>query len=433
MGPAHSVIEGSLDLTPHPDKAITQRATILAALATGVSKIRNFADCADVRENLSCLRALGVPVSQTSTELVITGDGLSSIGNKSLVLNTGNSATTSRLLLATLSARPCDITVSGNHLLQDRPMAEVIEPLRKLGANVTELGFTGRLPARVQGRQLDGGEVDVRVDSAQPVSALLFAGMQAGGLVHINRETAARDHTERLLRWTGISVEETANRLTIRPGRPRTFDLTVPADPSGAALLAAIHLASPVANQWLVLRGVGVNPRRIGFFDIVEQMGAIVKIRARTFDGPEPVADIWIRAEGQLKGVTIDSRELVQSTIDELPLIAALATVAVGDTSVSNADELRGKDTDRIATLLKLLRTFKCHAEEVSDGFIVKSGFRPCATEVSLPADHRIVFTALVLAVLSGENCLLQNVSAIRTSNPGALEDLTLWAPVEQI
>lgn len=431
IGAVRAVPELPADLRPHPDKAISQRATLLAAVADGTSDLDDLADCRDVRANLRALAALGVDVrTRGPAAVTISGRAPAELRGDGLTLDAGNSATTSRLLIALLAGSGVRATVTGNTLLRARPMGAVTGPLRELGADLTDLGEPDRLPVRVHGTRLHGGEVTVPVASAQPVSALLVAGAFADAPVRIRRSTAARDHTERLLRWTGVPVAETPRDLTVTPGRPRAFDLRVPGDPSGAALLAALHLASPHAQTPLVLRGVGLNPRRTGFLRILAAMGAEVEQLPGPDLGPEPVGDVRVRRIGALTGVTIEGAELLQSAIDEVPLVATLAATARGRTVVRDAAELRDKDTDRIDTTVRLLRAFGVGAEATADGLVV-SPARPVAPpRLELPADHRVVFAAFVLALLAGGGVELHGVAAAATSHPGALADLARYVEV---
>ncbi|GAA2356853.1 3-phosphoshikimate 1-carboxyvinyltransferase [Catellatospora methionotrophica] len=432
---AAPIAEGAgLMLRAHPDKAISQRATLLSAIANGTSTLRNLADCDDVRSNLTALGALGVPLSAEGPGSVrIVGRQVRDIRLRDRTLDVGNSATTSRLLLAVLAGSGSDCTVTGNRLLRSRPMSEVIQPLLELGADLVELGEPGRLPVRVRGTRLHGGPVTVDVDSAQPVSALLFAATHATGTVRIHRRTVARDHTERLLRWTGVPVDETPDVLMVTPHRPAAFDLTVPGDPSGAALLAALHLASAHRHRELTIPQVCLNPLRTGFFRILESMGAAVtespRAAHRTAD-PEPVGDLRVRCDRRLRGTRVAGPRLVQSAIDELPMVAALASVADGETVITDAGELRGKDTDRIKTTLDLLTAFGVDAQPTPEGLVVRPGGPVVPARVDLPADHRILFAAFVLAVLSGGECELAGTRSVATSHPGALDDLRYFAEV---
>jgi 3-phosphoshikimate 1-carboxyvinyltransferase len=426
-----------LVLTPHPDKAISQRATILAALADGISRIGNLADCADVRTNLQALRHLGVPLRiSEQADLEVTGSAGSDLRAAGLTLDAGNSATTSRLLLAVLAGSACDCVLTGNDLLRGRSLNDVLEPLRERGAEIEEMGEQGRLPVRIRGTalrgaRLTGGEVTISVDSAQPVSAMQFAAIGAAGPMLIRRRTVARDHTERLLHWTGVPIRQRDADILVTPRRPRAFDLTIPGDPSGAGLLAALHVASANRHRLLTIAGVGLNPLRTGFLRILTAMGVSVIETTTDPDGPEPLGDLRIRLTGPLSGIVVEGSGLVQSAIDELPLVAALAAVADEPTVIRDAAELRGKDTDRITSTVALLHAFNADAEATPDGLLIRPG-RPlrAPTGLTLPADHRVIFAAFVLTLLAGGG-ELTGVGAVATSHPGAIDDLARFAEVE--
>jgi 3-phosphoshikimate 1-carboxyvinyltransferase len=416
-----------------PDKAISQRATLLAALAGGASRLSGLADCLDTRANLDALARLGVACrSEQPRCLVVEGTDGRRMAYAGPPLDAGNSATTARLLLAVLAGGDSRCAVTGNALLTRRPMGWLVDPLRSLGADLRYLDRDGRLPVGVRGAPLRGGEVDVAVDSAQAVSALLFAGLLADGPVLLRRRTAARDHTERLLRWTGVEVVESAQEVRLHPARPSAFELTVPGDPSAAAVLAALHLASPGAGSWLYLPGVCLNPRRLGFFDIVAAMGAQVRLTEDGSDGPEPAGTVAVRRTGPLRGVRVATGALVQSGVDELPLVAALATQAGEATVISDAAELRDKDSDRIGQTVALLRAFGGRAEPTDDGLVVYPSPLCAPERLEVAPDHRIVFAALTLGVLCGGGVELAGVSAAAVSYPGILADLRRYVAVEE-
>lgn len=421
-------------LTPHSDKAISQRAILLAALSDGRSRVRDAADCLDVRANITALRRAGLDLATHGADVIVTGVDGRALKSATAKLDAGNSATTSRLLLAVLAGGRSDVVVTGNAALCARPMGEVVEPLRRLGGVLETCGAQGRLPIRVRGTRLHGGAVDVEVDSAQPVSALLFAGVLADGPVQVRRRTAARDHTERLLRWTGLEVDETPQWVTVVPGRPEAFDLTVPGDPSGAALLAALHLAAREREGVLHLAGVGLNERRTGFFELLRRMGVdLAVLEGRELpDGPERVGTLSLRRTGALQGVDVAGAGLVQSAIDELPMLAALATGAEQETVIRNATELKTKDTNRISATVALLRAFGADADVTHDGMVIGPSVLQPPRSVDLPADHRIVFAAFVLAVMAGPGTVLNGVDAVATSHPAALVDLARFAYIEE-
>lgn len=425
---------GPVSAKPHADKAISQRATLLAALADGRSRIGNLADCRDTRANLRALELLGIAVQVDGGTVTVDGVTPGRLDFRGGTLDAGNSATTARLLIAVLAGSRVDCVVDGNDLLRNRPMSWLVDPLRQLGADLTYLGEEGRLPVRVAGTRLHGGTLDVEIDSAQPVSALLFAGLAADGQVVIRRRTAARDHTERMLRWTGVDVEVEPDRVTLTPGSPRAFDLTVPGDPSAAAVLAALHLASPRAVSPLLLEDVCLNPTRLGFFRALRSLGADVTWREHTDTGsPEPVGTIEVRGPLRLDGGAVGGRELIQAGIDELPLLAALCCRAERPLVIEDAAELRDKDTDRIATTVALLTGFGVDAHATADGMVVRPSEPKAPAEVSLPRDHRLVFAGCVLAVLAGGELVLDGMDAAATSYPALTEDLATYLTVEAL
>lgn len=424
---------GPIEVRPHPDKAISQRSTIIAALGDGVSRISNLADCRDVRRNLDCLVDLGIALDTTApNEIEIRGRGPLAISPQNVTLDAGNSATTARLLAATVAGSRAEVVITGNDALRARPMAEVIGPLREIGAQFLEVAPGGHLPFRVRGGRLAGGTASITVDSAQPVSAALLAAALADGPSTIVRRVPARDHTERLLRWVGVQIHETAQSLYVEPRPWGPFELQIPGDPSGAAYLAGVHLVSPSSDRPLVIRDVCVNPRRLGFFEVVKRMGVLVEISNQRDLGPEPFADLTVRATGPLQAVTISSPELVQSAIDELPMIAALAAQAEGETRIENAFDLKGKDTDRVATTVDLLRQFGVRASPTPDGLVVRQSEVRWPTLVHLPNDHRVIFAGILLGLLAGGYGDMVGAQGVATSHPQALNELALWVMVNR-
>ncbi|MEN3280555.1 MAG: 3-phosphoshikimate 1-carboxyvinyltransferase [Solirubrobacteraceae bacterium] len=432
IGPLDTRI-GEVSCSVHPDKAICQRAAILAALADGTSRITGVAACRDVIANLTALSELGVVMHHDRPgEVRVEGVDGRELRYRGPSLDAQNSATTARLLLAVLAGGDSVCSITGNALLRRRPMRWLVGPLRDMGADVRYESSVGRLPIGVVGRRLHGGEITVTVDSAQAVSALLIAGTLATGPLVIRRRTRARDHTERLLRWAGIAVTESEHEVRVEPGRPRAFDLRVPGDPSAAALLAALHVASLRSGSRLRIPDVCINPRRIGFFRILSTMGVEVTIEEQSADdAPEPIGTISLHLPGRLHGTRVKGAELIQSAIDELPLVAVLAAIAEGETWIHDASELRDKDTDRIDATVRLLQAFGVTAFALDDGLVVTNGpLRPPA-RLRVPPDHRIIFAALVLAVAAGGGTIVEGVEAAAVSHPGALEDLRKFAGIE--
>jgi 3-phosphoshikimate 1-carboxyvinyltransferase len=418
---------------PPGDKAIAQRAAFAAALAEGTSSLQNVPHSDDIENNLGILRQLGVDIWEAAdTSYVIGGCGLGglNLSQMGLTLNPGNSATTARILMALLAGTPGEFRIDGNHLLRQRPMTWIVEPLRKAGADISYEFAEGRLPTLIRGSKLGPINHQVDVFSAQPVSALLFAGLQSSGDTVISRRIKARDHTERLLRYLGVAIEET--ELSVRmtpPDRLPAFDLSIPGDISTAALPIACVVASPLARR-LVIEDVGINETRIGFIRTLQAMGANIEIEPTEVRGNEPIGKIVVESGRSLRGVDVGGHSLMQSMIDELPILAAIAARAEGQTVIRDAQELKDKDTDRIATTLTTLRSFGVTIEAREDGFVIEPSQLSSAKSLALPPDHRVIFAAMTLACSLEEPTTMFGWERVSVSFPGCLELLAQLASV---
>lgn len=438
--PAKAPVTVALDLTssreitwkPPGDKAIAQRAAFAAALADGTSTIRNIPQSDDIESNLSILRQLGVDIWEAAdASIVLGGRGLRGLTpEKQSNLNPRNSATTARILIGLLAGTPAEFEIDGNELLRQRPMEWIVEPLRKAGARIVYEGETGRLPVRVTGGPLGPIDYQVNVFSAQPVSALLFAGLQSTGPTVIHRRTKARDHTERLLRHLGVEIEETEKTVRMRPpARLPAFDLMLPGDISTAALPIACVVASPFERR-LVIEDVGINETRTGFVRTLQRMGAGIEIEQTGMEASEPVGKIVVESGHKLHGIEVAGDALVQSMIDELPMLAALAARAEGRTVIRDAQELKDKDTDRISTTVATLRPFGVEIEGREDGFIVEPSELAGVKSLMLPPDHRVIFAAMTLASSLPEPTTMTGWEKVSVSFPGCLELLEQLAAV---
>jgi len=418
---------------PPGDKAIAQRAAFAAALADGTSTIHNVPQSDDIESNLGILRQLGVDIWEAAdTSFVIGGRGLRglTLSEKGSTLNPGNSATTARILMSLLAGTAGEFRIDGNELLRGRPMEWIVEPLRKAGADIIYEAEPGRLPTHIRGSKLGAINHQVDVFSAQPVSALLFAGLQSSGTTVISRRAKARDHTERLLRHLGVALDatETTIRMT-PPERLLSFDLTLPGDISTAALPIACVVASPLPRH-LVIEDVGINETRCGFLRTLQAMGAGIEIEPKGMEGSEPIGRIIVESGHQLRGIEVGGASLIQSMIDELPLLAALAARADGRTVIRDAQELKDKDTDRIATTVAALLPFGVQVEGRNDGFVVERSELTGAKSLVLPPDHRVIFAAMTLASSLEEPTTMSGWERVSVSFPGCLELLAQLASV---
>jgi 3-phosphoshikimate 1-carboxyvinyltransferase len=304
----------------------------------------------------------------------------------------------------------------------------IIEPLRRSGAQISDGGEAGRLPVCIRGARLGPIFHRVEVASAQPVSALLFAALQSSGESVIERRVKARDHTERLLRHLGVSLEETESAVRLLPpeGLP-AFDLSLPGDISAAALPIACVVASPLTKR-LVIENVGINETRIGFLRVLQSMGANIEIEGLGMQGGEPMGRIVVQSGKQLRGVEVRGDALIQSMIDELPLLAAVASRASGRTVVRDAMELKTKDTDRIATTVATLRRFGVRIEPREDGFEIHESDLVCQGKLQLPPDHRVIFAAMALASWLKEPTSMSGWERVSVSMPQCTEVLSQFA-----
>lgn len=404
------------------DKSISHRSLMLAALARGRSTIREILISADVQSTASVLRALGVDIPALSGEFRVEGGGPGSLRASSESLDCGNSGTTTRLMAGVAAACPFTSRFIGDASLSRRPMQRVARPLTAMGARFEFEDHDG-LPLSVHGARLAPLSWTTEASSAQIKSAILLAGITAGVAVEVREPGRSRDHTERMLRAQGALVEVEGSVVRLAPpasGRLEPLSITVPADPSSAAFLAAI--AALADEGALELPDVCLNPTRTGFFRALEQMGARVEIVCGEAQGGEEVGTVTVSAS-QLSGIDLPPGD-VPSMIDELPLLACVAARATGTTSVRGAAELRLKESDRIATVVSNLRAIGADAEEQPDGFTVTGSDRPLRGRVTTHGDHRIAMAFGVLGAIPGNNVVIDDPACVSVSYPSFWNDV---------
>lgn len=397
------------------DKSISHRALLLGALANGSVRITGFLPAVDCWASVGCLRGLGVEIDELdSTTLVVHGRGLTSLRPPAHPLHCNGSGTTMRLLSGILAGQPFESVLTGNEQLSGRPMSRVTIPLRKMGARVDD--SAGYPPLVIHGGPLQGLDYTLPVASAQVKSALLLAGLYAGSPTTVREPVPARDHTERMLEAMGAQLTVDGPAITMHPGRPlQARDVDVPGDISSAAFLMAAALLIPGAA--LTLAGVGVNPTRSGVLDVLQAMGGDIRLDRAMDSGGEPVADITVRY-GALQGASIGG-DLIPRLIDELPLLALVATQAQGTTAIRDAAELRVKETDRIATTTSELRKLGAQIEARPGGFLVQGPSPLRGADVCSHGDHRLAMTLAVAGLLAEGETLVRDSDCIDDSFPG--------------
>jgi 3-phosphoshikimate 1-carboxyvinyltransferase len=400
------------------DKSISHRACILGALSTGQTEVRGFLPATDCLSTVACLRSLGVQIDmQSDTHLVVHGRGLHGLIEPADVLNCGGSGTTIRLLAGILSSQPFCSVLTGNEQLRRRPMARVVAPLRMMGANVWGRD-NGRLPPLcIQGGPLEGMDYSMPVASAQVKSAILLAGLRASGPTTIRESGLARDHTERMLKARGADLRSAGRGIvTLVPDRELTaVDTLVPGDMSSAAFL--IVAACLVPRSELILQDVGVNPTRTGLVEVLRAMGADISLQNEHEIGGEPLADVVVQTS-QLKAVEVGG-PMIPRLIDELPILALAATQAHGVTVIRDADELRVKETDRIATTAAELGKLGAHVEPQPDGFVIEGPTPLVGTDTDSHGDHRLAMMLTVAGLIARGETRVHGTECIADSFPG--------------
>ena len=407
------------------DKSISHRALILAALARGKSRVSNILESADVLSTAGVLRALGAGIPPLSDEFVITGAGARFLRAPGDPLDCGNSGTTTRLAAGVVAGCALSATFIGDSSLSRRPMRRVAEPLEAMGARV-DLPAHGGLPMTVRGAPLRPITWESRVASAQVKISILLAALTAGVSAVVREPHPSRDHTERMLRGRGVAIRSSESGATVEVEGGQVLhpeDVSVPADPSSAAVWVALAAMSDSGE--IALIDVCLNPTRTGFLDVMRRMGARITLRDQREEGGEVLGTI-VASASALRGVDIAAEE-VPAMIDELPLFACVAARAEGTSMVRGATELRVKESDRIATLVANLATLGADAEELDDGFRITGSDRSLRGRVTTKSDHRIAMAFGVLGAVAPNVIEIDDPACVAVSYPG------FWAELERV
>ncbi len=399
------------------DKSISHRAVLIGAICEGETVVRGFGRSEDTESTIRAVRALGARVEEEGTEVLrITGVGLRGLRAPDEPIDCGNAGTLVRLLTGILAGQTWQqFELRGDESLSARPMGRIAEPLTLMGAGVE--GADGHLPLGVEGRPLRAIEYELPVASAQVKSCVLLAGLYADGETTVVEPVPSRDHTERMLRAAGVRLRVAPGRIAVTPPeRLELGEVEVPGDISSAAPLVVAATLLPGSD--LIVSGVGVNPTRTGFLDVLERMGARISIFNRRTAGGEPVADLEV-AHAELVATEILPEE-VPRLVDELPLFVLAASMAHGDSRVRGAQELRAKETDRIAAVAEGLRAIGAHVTATKDGFRIRGvPARPRGGRMGSAGDHRIAMLAAVCGLASRDGVQIEGPEVVAISFPG--------------
>ncbi|OZU90118.1 3-phosphoshikimate 1-carboxyvinyltransferase [Virgibacillus indicus] len=403
------------------DKSISHRAVIFGSLAKGTTKVTHFLDGEDCMRTVNAFKKMGVSIEKQGLTLTINGNGIEALTEPIEPLYFGNSGTTARLMLGLLSGLPLFTTIYGDPSLSKRPMDRVGIPLSIMGASFDGREGGSLLPLSIRGKTLNGINYTLPVKSAQVKSAILLAGLHADGETKVTENTPTRNHTENMLKAFGADLTTDGHTITVtNKNTLSAADVYVPGDISSAAFFLAA--AAIIPGSKLTLKNVGLNETRTGIIDVLRAMNADIQIHNEQSGGGELFGDITI-AHRKLRSTTIEG-EIIPSLIDEIPIIALIATQAEGTTIIRDAEELKVKETDRIAAAADLLSTLGASVEPTDDGMIIHGKTDLTGGKVASYNDHRIAMSAVIASLIAKDEVLLDDVSSIAISYPGFFDDL---------
>ena len=403
----NSTSKFSGSITIPSDKSISHRSAILNSIAYGKAEINNYSNGEDCLSTLNVLKNLGVDIKIDNKEdflnIKITGNGFDGLSIPSSILDVGNSGTTTRLISGILSTLNFDTTLSGDDSLNSRPMKRIIEPLLKMGANISS--DNNMAPLSFHPSKLKGIEFKMNISSAQVKSCIMLAALNSSNKTYIQQPSLSRDHTERMLKGMGAKIKTNKNDIFIEPSKLNSIDLTIPGDISSAAFWMVGALIHPDSN--LLLKNVGLNDLRTGIIDVLKDMGGNIDIENHRIQANEPVGDIRVKSS-KLVGTEI-SGEIIPRLIDEIPIIIVAASLADGPTIIKNAEELRFKETDRLLAMSKFLDKSNIKHQLKEDGMEINGNSDFIGGEFESFDDHRIAMSIAISSIVAKNNTIINN------------------------
>lgn len=405
------------------DKSISHRSVMFGAIAEGTTTVDGFLLGEDCLATIDCFRKLGVKIDVDDTNVKIESAGMDAWEEPREVLYTGNSGTTTRLMLGILAGTKLHTIMTGDASIGKRPMRRVVDPLRQMGAQIAGRDGGQFTPVAIQGTELSAIDYTMPVASAQVKSAILLAGLRAKGTTIVRESEVSRDHTERMLRQFGAKVEARDGVVSFEGGQKlKGTHVSVPGDISSAAFFL---VAGTIAQESeVVLKNVGVNETRAGIIDVLQAMGADMDVVLNDTQAAEPTATITVRTSN-LKGTTIEGG-IIPRLIDEIPVLALLATQAQGKTVIKDAEELKVKETDRITAVVTELKKLGADIEATDDGMIINGPTKLHGASLQSYGDHRIGMMAAVAALITDGPITLDDAGCIAVSYPEFFEHIDL-------
>ena len=409
------------ELTVPGDKSISHRAVMFGSISEGLTEITDFLQGADCLSTISCFRKMGIEIENTGERILVHGRGLHGLTAPSETLDAGNSGTTTRLISGILAGQNFSSRLTGDASIQSRPMNRIIHPLREMGAQLSSENENGCAPLLIRGTSLHGIDYRSPVASAQVKSCILLAGLYADRETSVTEPALSRDHTERMLKSFGARVKRTGLTAQIFPeSRLIGQKIQIPGDISSAAYFLAAALLVPGSE--ILLKNVGINPTRDGILQVIKKMGGDLQIlNQRTISG-EPVADLLVR-HSSLNGTVIEG-DLIPTLIDEIPILAVLASFAEGTTVIRNAEELKVKESDRLSIMVEGLLAMGAEVTGTDDGMIIRGGKPLRGTRIDSHKDHRIAMSFAVAGLAADGVTAIPDSGCVAISYPGFYEDL---------
>lgn len=409
-------------LTVPGDKSISHRAVMFGALAKGTTRITHFLEGADCLSTISCFRKMRIEIERNQDQILVHGKGLHGLQAPSGILDVGNSGTTTRLISGILAGQNFSSEIDGDASIRTRPMKRIMAPLASMGADIISRNNNGCAPLIITGKPLHAVHYDSPVASAQVKSCVLLAGMYADGITSVTEPFLSRNHTEIMLNYFGAKVSSTGTSAAIYPEPVlEARDIVVPGDISSAAYFIAAGLLTP--DSEILLKNVGINPTRAGILKVCRSMGADITLLNENPEG-EPTADLLIRTSS-LKGTVIQGAD-IPTLIDEIPMIAVMAAFAQGTTIIRDAQELKIKESDRIAVMVDNLKRMGADIEGTDDGMIIHGGRPLHGAAIDSHLDHRVAMSFAVAGTICEGEMEIQDAQCVDISYPEFYKDLYL-------
>lgn len=409
------MLKGSFELIG--DKSISHRAVMFSSISKGHNKISNFLMGEDCLSTISCFRKMGVDIQIDGKDVYVKGNGLYGLKRPKEILDVGNSGTTIRLMMGILAGNKFDATLIGDNSIAKRPMKRVTDPLRLMGCNIEGKDDANYTPIKIYGGDLKAIDYHMPVASAQVKSALILASLYANDTSFIYEKVKSRNHTEIMLKSFGADINVENLKISVNPVNELFSQyIYVPGDISSAAFIIVSALITKGSE--VIIKNVGLNETRTGIIDVVKNMNGNIEIINERLVGGELVGDLLVRYTKDLCATTID-KDIIPRLIDEIPVIAVLATQAEGTTIIKDAQELKVKESNRIKSMVENLKILGADIEELEDGMIIKGKSKLNGGKIKTFKDHRIAMAFSTLNLISDEKIKLDNEDCINVSFPG--------------